>query len=195
MIEVEQKFSLSSDQETALTEGAVFEWERSFTDAYLDTPDYSLVAKNWWLRNRDGVWEMKMASSTGEGTTVDHYHEADEEEIRGLLHLPAGDMTEVVKDAGFTAMVQYITTRKHYSFGEFGIDLDSCDFDYRIAEIEVMTPEDEAAEAGRKILAFAAERGITPKPIGTKLIACAKITNQAYFQAVKAAGWIQDPTL
>ncbi len=61
MIEIEKKFQLQLGDEERLLAGAFFQKEVVIQDVYWDTPEFAMTGKDWWLRKRDGVWELKMA--------------------------------------------------------------------------------------------------------------------------------------
>ncbi|XP_076146697.1 thiamine-triphosphatase [Alosa pseudoharengus] len=59
-VEVERKFVCDPDIQKKLKDiGAVCIGQRQFQDQYFDTPDFDLTLKDFWLRSREGCWELK----------------------------------------------------------------------------------------------------------------------------------------
>ncbi|XP_072513402.1 thiamine-triphosphatase [Salminus brasiliensis] len=59
-VEVERKFVCESDvQDKLKTIGAVCIGQYEFKDRYYDSPAYTLTMKDFWLRKREGSWELK----------------------------------------------------------------------------------------------------------------------------------------
>jgi len=196
MIEVEKKFLLSEGDEARLLAGAEFLAEKSFTDIYYDTADYSLSVKDTWLRARDGRFELKVAMYSSTGRLVDQYDELEDEvKIREALHLEAGgDFTEVMARAGYLSFCTCQTTRRKYSKNGFIIDLDSVDFGdftYNIGEIELMVHEKSDIDGAiEKILAFAKEHGLAMAPVRGKVREYLERKRPAHYQALVKAGII-----
>jgi len=58
-IEVERRFTLTTEVRSvilALNRSVVTSLPR--TDNYYDSPDYRLSARGWWLRKRNGNWNL-----------------------------------------------------------------------------------------------------------------------------------------
>lgn len=199
MIEIEKKFLLNDDDISRLTQGAEFLGEKTFTDSYFDTEDYSLTRHDKWLRNRDGRFELKlpMHEGAGQGARVDQYDELeDEDSIRAHLSLPSGDMANVLAEQGYTAFATVTTTRRKYQKGGFGIDLDIVDLKgspYHIGEIEVMVNDkSEMDAAADEITQFATQHGLRILPVRGKVVEYIKRHRPDHYQALVAAGAIQD---
>ena len=89
MIEVEKKFLLTNEEKERLIEGAEFLVEKKQSDVYYDTADYKLTLKDWWLRSRNGIFELKVPLTSENHRSVDQYEEYDDEDqIRELINLP-----------------------------------------------------------------------------------------------------------
>lgn len=166
MIEVEKKFSLSEEDEARLLAGAEFLGEKNMEDAYYDTPDLKLSLKDWWLRLRNGRYELKIGIHSRPDRIVDQYDELeDETAIKKALNIESGDsFAEAIAKLGYAPFCVSKTTRRKYKKEGFGIDLDIvefAEFNYKIAEIELMV-EDEVGldEAANKIIHFAEENGL-----------------------------------
>jgi thiamine-triphosphatase len=195
MIEVEKKFLLTEAQKGRLIEGAQFVAEKKIHDVYFDTPDYRLTTKDWWLRSRDGRFEIKIPlhdiHHPEKGTT--QYRELEtEDEIRRAIGLPQkNDFMSDLKAANYRSVADILTTRTKYKYGEFTIDLDVTDSGYELAEIELMVPQPaDMEQAVQKILAFAAERGLGIEARRGKVLEYIRRNNPAHFQALMDAGVI-----
>ena len=157
MIEVEKKFSLTPDQTKRIEESAEFIKESTNTDIYYDTPDYRLLKKDRWLRNRNGQFETKISPSWNKKINV--YEEiADPEEILKRLDIPklTEDFEENLKLNGFEVLVQLVTKRRKFKIKDFIIDMDEVDYGYTICEIEkIVENESEIEKATEEIFQLA----------------------------------------
>jgi hypothetical protein len=66
-IEVEQKFPMLQPGELEsrlLALGGILKGRAIFTDTYWDVPGHGITLKNIWLRQRSGLWELKVGPST-----------------------------------------------------------------------------------------------------------------------------------
>ncbi len=176
MIEIEKKFRLTPEVEKRLRKGAQFLREKEFTDTYFDTPKLSLIHSDRWLRERDGVFELKTPMHAGGGLTKDSIAQYDEitdpQKIRSLIGLKTSDnLTHDIAEAGYTAVATFTTKRRTYQKREFVIDLDDVSFGYTIGEIELMVrSKKEMPQASVKILAFFKEHNLTPSPVRGKIL-------------------------
>jgi predicted adenylyl cyclase CyaB len=194
MIEVEKKFTLKEEDIERIIQGVEFVNERSFTDTYFDTSDYSLTRADKWLRLRDDRFELKLPMNAGKGASqrkLDQYEELETEEaIRKALGLATnGSLREDLEANGYKTFSTFTTTRKKYKKGDFIIDLDVMDFGYSIGEIELMVSEQsEMEDALNKILAFAKEQGLSVAPVRGKVIEYIKRNNLEHYKALEEAG-------
>lgn len=202
MIEIEKKFALRTGDEERLIAGTEFVREVVQRDEYFDTADFALTRKDWWLRNRNGAWEMKVALHPV-GPNVAHgvtqYRELEtEREIRDAIGLAGdGTFTEDLKRAGYVLAAAIVTTRRKYRDGEFHIDLDVADFGYALAEIEVMIGEAEDRDAASaRVDAYARTRGLSPSPIRGKVVEYLRRERPEHFRALVDAGvvWLTGET-
>jgi adenylate cyclase class IV len=164
-----KKFLLTSEQQRYLLEGAEKLQTKTVTDSYYDTSDYQLTRRDFWLRLRDGSYELKAPlrhSSTKMDTN--QYHElTDITDIVRELKLPSdGNFEAMLTQAGITQFVTCFTQRASYSKQGFHIDVDTASyadsgFHYALAEIELLVEnEDQAEEAEQRIIAFAQQNNL-----------------------------------
>src|SRR3989338_5319540 len=121
MIEVEKKFLLNEVQKKRLLKGAELLQKKTFTDIYFDTKDRSLILKDFWLRRRDDIFELKTPHHKDKEHFVDQYQEIrDEKEIRQHLKLPLKkDLLSDLQEAGYTPLCTCTTTRESYKKDTF----------------------------------------------------------------------------
>jgi len=200
MIEIEKKFKLNPGDEDRLVADAQFVSEVVQSDAYWDTREFKLTCKDWWLRCRNGRWELKIAlHPVGPGVSrgVTQYRELEtEREIREAIGL-AGDgaFEDDLTRAGYAPCATIVTTRRKYRDGEFHIDLDSADFGYALAEIELMVDDEADKEAAsERVLAYARSRGLSLDSIRGKFVEYLHRERPKHFQALVDAGviWVID---
>lgn len=194
MIEVEKDFILTEEQKKALIEGAKFISEKKIIDVYYDTTDYFWTKQDTWLRNRDGRWELKYAQGShgpSNPNFISEYRELEtEEEIKKHLKLKGKKTFEKeIAIVGLQPMYQLVTLRKKYKKDIFEIVFDSTDFDYEIAEIELMVDShDQIKPAGEKIIQFAKAHGLKIEPLRGKLIKYISLKNPEHFKLLETAG-------
>lgn len=187
MIEIEKKFILTEDQKNNLINEAEFLGEKKFTDIYYDNADFTLTKSDIWLRERDGKFELKIPMNESIKNRVsDQYRELDNE--RDILqYFRSGinkSLIDFLNQSRYESFCSITTTREKYKKNNFGIDLDSMDFGYRIAEIEYMTDdESKIQESTESIIAFAKKHHInTDTVVRGKVIEYIRLNNPRHFQ-------------
>lgn len=198
MIEIEKKFLLTADEQRALLDGANAHGEKLVEDSYFDTDDYQLTSKNFWFRERDGVYELKAPlQSTSQTNATNRYDEiTDIEGISQKLNLPLGDdFPAIIAAAGIKKFVTCYTVRNSYEKAGFHIDVDKATylgsaFEYAVAEIELLIDdESQADDAESRIITFAKQFDLTTdqKIIG-KIGAYLKVEKPEHYQLLINAG-------
>lgn len=193
MIEVEKKFRLLPGDEERLLVGATFLKEVTQRDLYFDRADFLLTTKDWWLRDRNGVFELKipMNNAAVDQRQADQYRELDTDEaIRSALGLPPGSsIRATLEQSGFTVFAPIVTQRRKYQREAFIIDLDVMDFGYQIAEIELLVEkETEMKAAMEAILLFARQQQLTTAPVRGKVIEYIQRFRPEHFSRLVQAG-------
>ena len=160
MIEVEKNFDLRSGDKERLIASAELVGKKTFTDIYWDSLDYRLTAKDYWLRQRDGKWELKvpMNSERIDKHATDQYRELEtEEEIAAELKLTAGSRVEdALREQGYAPFATIITHRETYQKDGFHLDFDEMDFGFTTFEAELMVQNpEEVQSAEARIMEFA----------------------------------------
>lgn len=167
MIEVEKNFDLREGEKEKLIEGATFIGRKEFTDVYYDDNDLTLSLKDYWLRTRDGKWELKVPLNKDKeiDRKTDQYRELDtDEDISIELGCSGINLYKELTEKGFAPLAKITTVRESYSNTEFHIDFDTADFGYSTCEIECMVDNISQIEAAEdKIIAFATSLGLSNK--------------------------------
>ncbi|MBI2113221.1 MAG: CYTH domain-containing protein [Candidatus Wildermuthbacteria bacterium] len=167
MIEVEKKFILEQKDKEKLLEGAEFLHEKIIRDAYYDTKSFALAKKDWWLRERNGAFELKISTripQKQENFAPTQYRELEtEEEIRKALDLSSkSPFLQALEEQGYLKAFALETIRKKYEKQGFTVDFDIVDYGYELAEIELMVDqESQIAEAEKRIWDFATSQGLS----------------------------------
>jgi len=199
MIEIEKKFLLSDTQQYDLLQDAQPLGEKAVEDSYLDTDDYRLTKKDFWFRERNGAFELKvpLKSSDGSATATNRYHELTTvEEIARELELdPTADFDAALSRAGIKRFITCYTNRTSYEKQGFHIDIDAATyrdsaFTYALAEIELLVhDESKADEAEQRIVAFAQSYNLTTDQLVLgKIGSYLKAESQAHYKALVEAG-------
>lgn len=176
MIEIEKKFTLKEGDRERLLKNAEFVKKQVVNDTYYDTKNYSLAKKDWWLRLRNGGFELKVSfriPSEKEKYAPTQYREfeTDEEIKKALGIVSQKSLEEALKEAGYQKAFSLMTIREKYKKEGFTIDLDSVDYGYELAEIELMVEdENQINEAGERIRIFAERQGLSSEATRGKVL-------------------------
>ncbi len=170
MIEVEKKFQPTEEQTRKLTEGALLISKKNVIDIYYDTAKFDFAKKSMWLRNRDGIWELKAYSSyggTGKSEVADEI--LDEIEIIKKLGYSTNFISVNQLAEKLIILGKINTERKKYSREGFVIDFDITDFGLNKTDIELLVDdESKIEEANQKIISFAKQFDLIEVDIPTK---------------------------
>ncbi|MBI3589271.1 MAG: CYTH domain-containing protein [Candidatus Liptonbacteria bacterium] len=171
MIEVEKKFSLTPEQMKRIEESAEFVKEVINTDIYFDNPDYALVKKDWWLRSRNGNFEIKIPLENKQGLINIYDEITNTKEVTKRLELKklSEDFEENLRLNNFKVLVKLVTNRRKFRIREFNIDIDQMDCGYTICEIEKMVEnENEVEKTTQEIFELAKSLGLEIKQVRGK---------------------------
>lgn len=176
MIEIERKFVFTDNTIAQLLKaGARLVKEMELTDEYYDTDDFKMTLADFWLRRRNGKWQLKCpvaghSSGIGSHSYGSVYREVDN--VDEILELLRPLLTATSTLTNNKNLVNYLglsrcsifaeirTCRSSYDLDGFSVDLDCTDSGYQLAEIEVMVPdESHIPEANRRIKSFAEKIG------------------------------------
>ncbi len=202
MIEVEKKFKLNDEEEKRLLKGAEFVSEKTFTDVYYDTADFTLSKNNIWLRERDGEFQLKLPVFQKEKMQTTQFQEIEgEDKIREIFAVATVlDFETDIKAFGYEFFCQLRTTRKKYQKEGFEIDLDEAvsilpgeeDFVYKITEIELLVEnKDEVSSASKQIEKFAKRNELKFEKKRGKIVQYLFQKKPKHFEALVVAGVVK----
>ena len=172
-VEVEQKFLVPSDCTARLeAAGAVLVGEKVVADVYRDTTAGALMARDTWLRQRGGSWELKVpAGGEGAGGGATSYRE---------LSSPSA-IREAVREAGvleeleeLETIVEVRCTRQQWQLAGMEVVVDRMADGYTVGEVEVMARSEGRAAALARVQEAAAALGFTAVPEG-KVAHCMRL--------------------
>jgi predicted adenylyl cyclase CyaB len=196
MIEIEIKCKPTLEQKAALLSNAIFVSEKHITDIYYDSTAYELTIKDFWLRKRNGKFELKIPASShpilaSQANTPKHEIE-NEHEIRTALNLSTSDTLEQdLLQAGYKPLYTLTKTRTKYTCEEFVIDIDHATFEtltFDLCEIETMVESaDDITTATEQLVAFAQRFGITLDAVPGNLIALIMAINPTHYEILERA--------
>ncbi len=194
MIEVEQKFRLDAEQEQKLVEGAVLDHEKINIDIYYDSEDLTLGKRDVWLRQRNGQWELKIGRrGYREGLATTYEELEDDTSIAEWFGFPGDNLTDEIRAAGYRPFVRIEKARRSYLRDGFRLDLDHCDFDYAVAEIELLIESaDQQQEANDRIARFAASIGLDASPVRGKVVEYLHRYKPDHYRALQEAGVLDE---
>ncbi len=194
MIEVEKKFIINEANLPKLLDGADFLNQKKFTDTYWDTPNYSLTTTDFWLRSRDGRFELKVPMLGGGKRVVDQYEELEsDEQISDKLNLPRGRLEEELRKADYKPLATITTLRKKYKKDDFIVDVDELDFGYNIVEVELMVNDkSEIDDAVNKIISFANSHNLAVGQVRGKIVEYLRRNNTRHYRALIDSGVVKE---
>lgn len=164
-IEIEKKVRLEPHHLEKIIQKGDLVNEIHIQDSYFDTADYLYTAQNVWLRQRNGMFELKVGMQK-QYDSIDRYEEiTDENSILNNLGIDLFvDFPSTLAQNKLFSFCNFATKRKSYKVGEFNIDIDEADFGdlrYNVAEIEIIVSNSNLVhEAEQKIDQLIKEMGI-----------------------------------
>lgn len=194
MIEIEKKFLINQSVLRKIIQKAELISQKRLIDIYYDTLDYKLTSKDWWLRNRNGKFGLKVLV-VGSKSSTDQYHEINnEKEIFEHLKINfKNSLSEALKQNNIKSFATIVAERKKYQKDDFVIDFDITDFGYSICEVELMVEdESEIKQALEKIEKFRKENNLSSKPVRGKLVEYIYRNRPEHYQSLREAGVIRD---
>lgn len=194
MIEVEKDFIPSTEAIDRLEREAEFLGEKVLHDIYYDTADYMLGKKDYWLRSRNGNFELKFIVP-GAVSSAAYNEIEDEDGIRAALGFPADiPLVDHLRSSSFLPFCDCTTIRREYRLGAVKVDLDEATykdspFTFQTAEIEVMVERPDQVKDGEQALfTFAEAHGFKPLKTYGKIIEYVKHERPEQFEILLASG-------
>ena len=185
--EVEQKFSVPDNYRDILESvGAVKKSEKVLNDEYLDTRDYQLMRRDYWLRRRGEKYELKIPPEDSvhkrDSVGLTQYTEVEGKEevqavISKLMNLTLDELTSLVKISA---------VRELYSLEDFCISIDRIQDDgWSVGEIELMARSDaDMLKVKKRIEDLGQKLLFTPQQAG-KVNHCLKTQNPEASEVLK----------
>ncbi|HEY4495957.1 MAG TPA: CYTH domain-containing protein [Candidatus Paceibacterota bacterium] len=197
MIEIEKNFDLKLGDKERIIKNAKFIKRREFTDVYYDTSDYKLTTNDFWLRQRDDKWELKVPikNIAIQDGAIDRYHELEKEKdiAKKLKNYFDISFDKGLREKILTPFATIVTKRETYQKNEFHLDFDEMDFGFLTFEAELMiSDEREINDAERKIKEFAENYDIDPTKGRGKVIEYLFRKNPNHYQSLVNAGVIRN---
>ncbi|MEI7741454.1 MAG: CYTH domain-containing protein [bacterium] len=201
MFEVEQNFNLTTEQRSRLLDSAEFEYKKSITDIYYDTPEHKLSLQDFWLRERDGNFELKVPANMSAESIVDQYQEIEDEPgiCDALEFSPNNSLSEILKSENYLPFCTCATVRESYTKQGFTIVIDHVSYagsawTFDACEIELLVSrDDEMPEASRRIAEFAAAHGLKTEYLHGKVLEFLYRERPEHFAALVKAGVVLKP--
>jgi len=196
MIEIEKNFDLRVGEKEKIISGAKFLGKREITDVYFDSKDFSLTTKDYWLRQRNGRWELKVPviGIKTDDKAIDRYTEleSDKEIIKELKLNKDKQIKDSLAASSIFPFATIITKRETYQKGEYHLDFDEMDFGFVTFEVEIMVKdESEIPLAEKKIADFVKKQGIDSAKGRGKVQEYLFRKNKKHYNALVAAGVIR----
>lgn len=149
-IEVERKFMFSVDTLKTLEQYSTgLSCKIKFTDIYWDTRSHDLMLSDYWLRQRESVWELKMPVIESDTHVFSSQYQEVTYEQDIVAHIcnlfKRKNVDLIFKDINslHSELVQVAcmeTERCTYEVdGSFTVVLDKADFGYKVAYINLIT--------------------------------------------------------
>lgn len=196
MIEIEKKFLIDQSVLKKITTKAKLISQRRLVDIYYDTADFKLTTRDWWLRNRNGKFELKkIVCGSDEKNTVDRYEEIiDDKEI--CKHLKVDfekSLTHTLKIHDISPFAKIIAKREKYIRDNLTIVFDITDFGYSICEVELVVEDaSQIKQALEKIEKFRIKNDFSSEPVRGKLVEYIYRNRPQHYQSLQVAGVIRD---
>lgn len=196
MIEIEKKFLINQATLKKITKGAKLISQQELVDIYYDTADFKYTSKDWWLRCRNGKFELKkVVEGVNQKIIADRYEEiTDEHEICKYLAINfEKSLPRTLKINKINPFATITAERKKYRKDEFTIDFDITDFNYSICEVELMVQDDsQMNQALEKIENFRKENNLSDSHVRGKLVEYIYLNLPEHYRALQVAGVVRD---
>ncbi|MDD3144552.1 MAG: CYTH domain-containing protein [Candidatus Gracilibacteria bacterium] len=185
-IEMEKKYSYNQDDYEKIVKNCKFEGIKDIKDYYLDMPDYRLFKNKFYLRMRNGIYELKITTINDETNLITSKEIIGDDEIDDILK------NEFDISIDETSGVLFIdTSREKYSYVLGGetiiIDFDSFQYGKRyeievVSESKTSTEVDVLIEEFRKILGL---ESFYDGEQSAKATVCARNQNLEIYEILK----------
>lgn len=170
MIEVERQFQITLEQAGRLLRNAHGVITTQLNETYFDTPDFSFLKQDIWLRKRNERFELKARKAANQALAqLEIYTElSKEQEILEFLSIPTQGSLHGYVSRELVPIIVMKTERKSFDLPPFHIDIDFTDFGYIVCEIELHEELGTSVQSEKKIVELAQKLGLSLVPAQNK---------------------------
>lgn len=192
VIEVERKFPVMDKHVAQLEDlGAKLIKRCTFSDVYWDTSSALLMTQDFWLRQRDGCWELKVPTGTQHGLITQYQELTAECDIMAKLNLLLSEHNSCISMKDLTAsklkqVASFTTFRDSYLIeGHVNVDIDETDFGYKIGELEILVSDQNGVQGALSLIEELIKKlGIGQKRTEGKLLHYLSLHNPSFYQKI-----------
>lgn len=178
MIEVEMRFQPTEEQLNSLLKDALLVGSLEIHDIYYDYSDFRLLKEGIRLRNRDGVFELKIKKDSSIHQEIENKKEIEK-------YFNSDIPLEEFINKNLILIIDYKNKRVKYKKGDFNIDIDKLSFGYNMCELELLVEKEEYAnEAREKIINLAKEYNFEIKKILPKTAEYLRLFNKEKYEEI-----------
>lgn len=179
--EIEKKYELTNHDYEIIKDKCSFVEDQELKDYYLDTDDFILWKHNFYLRLRNGLYELKITTINWE------IHDSQEFDDEDIINEKLSEFNITIDDCTGVCFVHTQREKYEYDFNgiKFNIDIDRYQYDARY-EIEIILTNDsdfdweEKIESFRKMIWLESSGGKN----AMKVENCAMHQNIGYYEVV-----------
>lgn len=161
LVEIERKFFLTGGQQATLRSSLETLSEKELDDTYWDAPGYPLTTRDWWLRQRNGAWELKVPWARAQIGGAESFEEFEgdaavlnrlRDDGFALTSAGGASIEDILRDSSFVPFARLHTARVSLrgsesaaatGLGPMKVDLDTVVFDPELAELGVVVDESQ----------------------------------------------------
>lgn len=179
--EIEKQYELTNHDYEVIKDKCKFIEDKDLKDYYLDTADFILGKHNFYLRLRNGKYELKITSVEWEVSNSEEYEDED------IINEKLSEFKLTIDDCTGVCFVHTQREKYEYDFNgiTFNIDVDRYQYDARY-EVEVILTDDsefnweEKIESFRKMIGLESDGGRK----AMKRETCAMHQNIGYYEVI-----------
>lgn len=184
--EIEKKYAFNKDDYQKIIDNCKFEWEVNIKDYYLDNSDYILFKNKYYLRLRDGIYELKIAKLDKKTWLITSKEIVWDDEIDEILQK---DFWISIDETAWVVFVE--TSREKYSYNldweKINIDIDSFQY-WKRYEIEIISSSKKEEEVNDIIENFRQKIWLFSSydQSAGKIMVCARNQNIEIYEIMKS---------
>lgn len=185
-IEIEKKYTFRLDDYEKIVKNCKRIWDEVLKDYYLDTPDYILFKAMYYLRIRNGIYELKITIINYDTNLVVSYEIIWDNEIDAILKK---EFNITINDTTWALFID--TNREKFEYKMWwetiNIDIDSFQY-WKRYEIEVISETKTETEVNDLIEDFRKKIGLESTfdfETSWKATVCARNQNLEIYEILK----------